>query len=328
MNHLSKFSSSGSKNLIHENTPLNIQNKSSGYVSVITICYNIKDEIERTCKSIIEQTCQDFEWIVVDGGSTDGTLEILEKYKHRINIFISEADSGIYNAMNKGIKRASGKFLIFMNGGDCFADIDIIEEFKNLDGIYDYADIIYGNSMFNGKEVQYPYPLTKQYFYNQCINHQSSFIKKELFDKYGYYDEKYKIISDWQKWVVFIINHCEFVHWNKTVAVFDAKGVSSNEVAIKKELKEANCKYFLPNELNQTIDFSVFGIKIAKIIHDRTKMKIKFLSINIITYKNAIDKKAIKFFGIPILKIKTDINTTKVSLLGIPMFQIKKKNEW
>ena len=102
-------------------------------LSVITICYNIKDEIRRTCESIANQTNHDFEWIVVDGGSTDGTVEILNEYKKHIDVFISEPDKGIYNAMNKGIMQAHGEFLNFMNGGDTFADSNVVADFLNYD---------------------------------------------------------------------------------------------------------------------------------------------------------------------------------------------------
>ena len=96
-------------------------------LSIITICYN-EPNIEKTCESIINQTWQDFEWIVIDGGSTDGTLEILNKYKTRINKLISEPDKGIYNALNKGIKFAKGEWLNFMNGGDRFCDNLVLEK--------------------------------------------------------------------------------------------------------------------------------------------------------------------------------------------------------
>ena len=96
-------------------------------LSIITICYNIKDEIERTCKSIVNQTWQDFEWIVVDGGSIDGTVEVLKKYQDRMSVLISEPDNGLYNAMNKGIVHAKGEWLNFMNGGDEYAVTDALE---------------------------------------------------------------------------------------------------------------------------------------------------------------------------------------------------------
>ena len=170
-------------------------------LSVITVCFNEKN-IERTCESIVKQTNQDFEWIVIDGGSTDGTLDILEKYKDRINVFVSEPDSGIYNAMNKGIKRSSGEYLNFMNGGDEFASIDVIDKFLNLGSEYDNADVIYGNMNYinenKSRIVTFDDDLDEIFFYNNCINHQASFIKRNLFDKYGLYNEKLKVVSDWE----------------------------------------------------------------------------------------------------------------------------------
>lgn len=97
-------------------------------LSIVTVCYNEKD-IGRTCESIVSQSCQDFEWIVVDGGSTDGSLEVIKHYKERIDILISEPDNGIYDAMNKGIRLAKGKWINFMNGGDTFADNGIVGDF-------------------------------------------------------------------------------------------------------------------------------------------------------------------------------------------------------
>ena len=97
-------------------------------LSIATVCYNEKD-IGRTCESIVSQSCQDFEWIVVDGGSTDGSLEVIKHYKERIDILISEPDNGIYDAMNKGIRLAKGKWINFMNGGDTFADNGMSEIF-------------------------------------------------------------------------------------------------------------------------------------------------------------------------------------------------------
>ena len=97
-------------------------------LSVITVCYNEK-EIERTCRSIAGQKCQNFEWIVIDGGSTDGTLEILQRYKGRIDKLVSEPDKGVFDAMNKGIKLAHGEWLNFMNGGDLFANDEVVGEF-------------------------------------------------------------------------------------------------------------------------------------------------------------------------------------------------------
>ena len=222
------------------NTPL---------ISIITVCYNIKDEIKRTCESIVNQTYQNFEWIVVDGASTDGTVEILSAYKDKMHIFISEKDTGIYNAMNKGILKARGKWLIFLNGGDAFSSSDILEKFSQLSGCYKYADIIYGdvnmvNTHGTKKRIEYPYPLTKAYFYHgETINHQTSFIKRELFNKYGLYDESFRIASDWEKWIVFIINNCKFMKWEYIVSDFFRGGASSTQLdLLNQEIKEIEKK--------------------------------------------------------------------------------------
>ena len=217
-------------------------------LSIITICYNIKDEIEKTCQSIVSQTWQDFEWIVVDGGSTDGTVDILNQYRSRMNVFISEPDKGVYNAMNKGIKLASGEWLNFMNGGDTYAANDVLEKvFK--DKKYD-ADVLYGNvnKIYpdgHTEHSHYKNKLDLFYFANDVINHQSTFIRRSLFDKYGLYDEKYRIASDWEKWIIFMKNGCMFKKVDMTVADFMCNGISSNQSALAIEKEEICKKYFV-----------------------------------------------------------------------------------
>ena len=216
-------------------------------VSVITICYNIKDEIERTCRSIINQTWQDFEWIVVDGGSTDGTLEVLQKYKNRINVLISEPDKGVYNAMNKGIKHASGEWLNFMNGGDCFAANDVLEKvFKNKE--YD-AGVIYGNRNLYCETKclgtnTYPENVDADYFYNNCLNHQSTFNRAELFTQYGMYNEKNKIISDIEANVIWAKNKVKFQKVDVVVADFYDGGINNNRVLYNLEHQKMIRKYY------------------------------------------------------------------------------------
>lgn len=217
-------------------------------LSIITICYNIKDEIEKTCQSIVNQTWQDFEWIVIDGGSTDGTVEILNKYRSRINVFVSEPDKGVYNAMNKGIKQASGEWLSFMNGGDAYAANDVLEKtFQNKE--YD-ADVLCGdvNKIYpdgHTEQSNFKTKLDLSYFANDVINHQSSFIKRNLFDKFGLYDEKYRIVSDWEKWIVFAQNGCKFQKVDTVVADFMCNGISSNKSALAAEHEKICLKHFI-----------------------------------------------------------------------------------
>lgn len=291
-------------------------------ISIITVCYNIKDEIERTCESIISQTNPNYEWIVVDGDSTDGTVDILNKYKDKMSVFISEKDTGIYNAMNKGIKRATGEWCIFMNGGDCFASNNIIEKFSQLDGIYEYADVIYGDVDFinqneKRKTINYPYPLTKSYFHNgNTINHQSTFIKKELFKKYGCYNENYRIVSDWEKWIIFFVNGCKFIKWDIVIANFYRGGISSTQIEkIQSELTEINKKYFIYHE---TINKFYQGQKIIFLFN-----KIPLFSIKKKMFPYKINIKLFKF--IPLFSCKRNRNNYKINLIGIPFLETKNR---
>ena len=120
--------------------------------SIITVNFNNKEGLHNTIKSVINQTFRDFEYIVIDGGSTDGSIDILKKYDKYINYWISEKDSGIYNAMNKGISKANGEYLNFMNSGDCFYALDVLEKVSK----YGYtSDFIVG----------------KDYHYNEKSRH-------------------------------------------------------------------------------------------------------------------------------------------------------------
>ena len=214
-------------------------------LSIITICYNEK-QIERTCKSIVNQTWQNFEWIVVDGGSTDGTLDILEKYKDRINVLISEPDKGIYNAQNKGIKLAQGTYLNFMNGGDAFFNNTVLEKvFKNQEQT---ADVLYGNCcIVDGNRrcnCAYPHPLDITYWLNYTLNHQSAFFKRDLFNKYGLYDENYKIAADKEKFVCLFTAGCSFQYLPLLIASYDLTGLSAkNQVKSLEECRKINKEY-------------------------------------------------------------------------------------
>lgn len=204
-------------------------------LSIITICYN-EPNLEKTCQSIVNQTWQDFEWVVIDGGSNKETLDIFEKYKYRINKFISEPDNGIYNACNKGIKIAEGEYLIFMNAGDTFYDNEVLKLF-NCFIEKNKADVYYGNcecSLMQENNIgdfvsNYPKELTKEFFINSNICTQGTFILKSLFDKYGLFNENYKVVADFEKWLQFFNDGVIFKRIPVIVAVYDLNGISSNK---------------------------------------------------------------------------------------------------
>lgn len=167
--------------------------------SIITVNYNNKDGLRKTIESVIHQSFRDFEYIIIDGGSTDGSADVLKEYDAQIDYWVSEPDKGIYNAMNKGIAQAKGEYLNFMNSGDCFYAPDILEKVAS----YNYeTDFIVGRDYHFNEEIQkghvsiLPSRTTMIHFFVATLDHQSSFIRRELFDN-SPYDEGYRLVSDW-----------------------------------------------------------------------------------------------------------------------------------
>lgn len=235
-------------------------------ISIITICYN-EPNLEKTCESIVNQSCQDFEWVVVDGASNDETQKIWEKYKYRINKFISEPDNGIYNASNKGIKLATSEYLNFMNAGDSFHSADVIEKLLSSD--FDNSDVVYGDTNYlpnqNGKIIDYEAPKDTDNNLLICrnINTQAMFIKKELFEKYGYYNEEYKVLADWDRTLCFYKNNAKFLYIPIIVADYDTNGISTtNTERTSIEIEKLRLSYYSEKEIKDTIRF--FKIKNRK----------------------------------------------------------------
>ena len=168
-------------------------------LSIITVCLNEAKTIERTLKSVVDQSFTDYQYIVIDGGSTDGTLDIINNYHDRIDILISEPDTGIFNAMNKGIKAAEGEYIFFLNAGDFFADNGAI---GLLFSKSPSADLVYCDmlvKMNNGFVLRKKTPkkITKAFMFGDSIPHQATFTKREALVKYGGYNENYKIGGDY-----------------------------------------------------------------------------------------------------------------------------------
>lgn len=209
-------------------------------LSIITINLNNKTGLQKTIDSIIHQTYKNFEWIIIDGGSTDGSKELIQQYKEHLTYWISEKDNGIYEAMNKGINVAKGKYLNFLNSGDCFSSNDILSELALYN--YDY-DIIYGDAIYTYNDQRqelktFNNQLSLSYFVSgKVINHQASFIKKELF-KNCPYNENFKIVSDWEFWIKQSILNRSFYHINKTIINFDYTGITSKPSLLQEKEKE------------------------------------------------------------------------------------------
>ena len=216
-------------------------------ISIITVCLNEIGNIEKTCESIIEQSYDDYEWIVIDGGSNDGTIEYLSNFQDRILHFVSEKDEGIYDAMNKGIKLSSGKYVIFLNGGDYFfskSSLNIFEDNRTEDLIY--GDLKYHNS---NDIKKYPEKISLQYFKKNMLPHQAIFYKRDLFDKLGLYDQSYIIAGDYEfNTRIFKLSSPTYSHIEKPITVFRVDGISNNKKfkqLRKKENHKIRYKYFL-----------------------------------------------------------------------------------
>lgn len=245
-------------------------------LSIITINYNDKKGLQKTIESVISQTWKDFEFIIIDGGSYDGSVEILNQYQTKINHSISEKDTGVYNAMNKGIKIASGDYLIFMNSGDIFVDANVLFKINNK---LDFGtSILYGKSNYS-KEGIYdrsetpPTKLSFYFFFISGLNHQATFIKRALFFKYFLYNEEYKICSDWEFFIYTICKGNESYEFiDEFICDYDLSGISANpdnQKLYHLERKQSLLKYF-PNLIN---DYSLYHEMNTKRIRNVIKIQ-------------------------------------------------------
>jgi len=197
-------------------------------LSIITINYNNKDGLLRTIRSVESQVFRDYEWIVIDGCSNDGSKEVIEQKSSLFSYWCSERDRGIYHAMNKGIEKASGTYVLFLNSGDCLHDSDVLE---SLFAEEHMSDIIYGDCMaIDGNEKQVktmPNQLSLARISSASIAHQSSFIKRTLFFN-NMYDETMKIAADWKWFLYAFINNKSFKHVDLIISDFYCDGISSH----------------------------------------------------------------------------------------------------
>jgi glycosyltransferase involved in cell wall biosynthesis len=227
-------------------------------LSIITINYNNKEGLIKTIESVTCQTFKDFEYIVIDGGSSDGSKEIIEQYQEKISYWVSEPDTGIYNAMNKGILVAKGEFIQFLNSGDYLSEIDVLE---NVFSKIDDSDILYGDLYINDTCLnnihKFPSKLDLNYFFNNSLGHPSMFLKKELFSKIGLFDESLKLVSDWKFYLQAYLLQCTFLHIHFPISVFILDGISSAE-SNKYFIKEERFKVLTSVLTNFQFDFPLF----------------------------------------------------------------------
>ena len=219
-------------------------------ISVITINYNDCEGLRATIGSVVSQTYDNYEFIVIDGGSTDGSVDVLKEHNESITYWASEKDKGIYNAMNKGVAQADGDYCIFMNSGDCFYSPQVLETVINR-GLT--SDIVVGKvAIDNEGNIISPQPLgdlTFYHLYSGAIPHQGSFIKTLLLRNHPY-DETLKISSDWKFFIqTMIMDNCTVSYIDDYVAKYDMNGISTVNPELMRAEKEKVLSEMFPPRL-------------------------------------------------------------------------------
>lgn len=195
-------------------------------VTIVTVTYNAKDLLEETILSVIHQTYDDIEYIIIDGGSNDGTIDIIKRYKDRIDYWISEEDEGIYFAMNKAIEKASGEWINFMNAGDTFFDFDTVKQVMS-DKKKD-TELIYGDYM-NTQQKLCSVAHRQNIFRSMPCCHQSLYTKTNLM-KENLFNIRYKIIADYEFILKMYLNGKKLQYIKRPLCVYLEEGFSDREV--------------------------------------------------------------------------------------------------
>lgn len=256
------------------NKILNNKKDQSALFSIITVVYNDKLGLKKTIKSVLSQNIMDYnyqliEYIIIDGGSTDGTLQIIGEYKDKINYYISEPDKDLYDAMNKGIRFASGKYVIFMNAGDTFVNDKTLCQVKKILEVQNYPDFIYGDSIEISKdEKERFYKKARNHkwaWYGLFTHHQAMFYKRKIIEDYNLqYDLKYKIAADYDFTVKFLRLSSNILQIKIPVCVFRQGGTSMKNILqgekeqsiIRKNIfKHSFAKRFMISILHKIISF-------------------------------------------------------------------------
>ena len=243
-----------------------MERKNNIKLSIITVNYNNCEGLKKTIDSVSKQTCNCFEHVIVDGGSSDGSAEFIHEYsssQHEYDIFwMSETDKGIYNAMNKGIQRSHGNFLLFINSGDLIFGCDVVGKIVSC---LDEAIDVYSGALqyVEGENVclwEAPIIIDLDYCIKKGLTHPNTIINKRLFKKYGYYNEDNRIVSDWEFFLISCgLHKAVYQRLAFPVAVFFADGISTrNSHLLVKEKKRA-LRRLLP--LKKRFYYMSYGLK-------------------------------------------------------------------
>ena len=223
-------------------------------ISVISVNYNNKNGLVKTVSSVLCQTYNNIEYIIIDGGSTDGSQELIEKYQEKLAYWCSEKDNGIYDAMNKGLAKAKGEYCLFLNAGDYLKDRHVLSDVfvKKHD-----ADLLIGRQLHvdeKGRTSKSPKlhyeDFSMSFFLSSTLPHQSTFIRRSLLIDLGGYDEEYKVSADWVFWVKAVVLYGRPVESiPQSVSYMEAGGVSSNMDKCHADMSKYLEKLFVQKKL-------------------------------------------------------------------------------
>ena len=212
--------------------------------SIISVSYNCKDYVDLTLSSLLNQSYNDYELIIIDGKSTDGTLDEINKYKNKFaNIkIVSEEDSGIYDAMNKGVRYASGKYVFFLNFGDAFFDNNLLENVASK--MRSNKDVYYGDIERQGTIIKQEgrFNLFNFVYQEGMVCHQSIFVRRTLLEKHPF-DLKHKICADRDFLIKILKDNCSVEYIGLTICHYDDAGESSNLDALHKDSDAVSYKW-------------------------------------------------------------------------------------
>nr|WP_294925843.1 glycosyltransferase family 2 protein [uncultured Flavobacterium sp.] len=198
-------------------------------LSIVTINYNNSAELKKTVESVVNQYCSELEFIVIDGGSQDGSKDIIELHQSKINYWVSEKDKGIYHAMNKGIRASSGEYILFLNSGDVLLDdtetLNKVVLNLNQKALY-YTPIFLSQNGVIKNRTDYPENIDEKFVFTNTICQQAVIYHKSLFYD-NFFDEKLKYISDWKMHFSLFKKKIKFIHLNIPFAIYDLEGLTS-----------------------------------------------------------------------------------------------------
>ena len=225
-------------------------------LTIITTNLNNLKGLQKTFVSVFSQTFTDFEYLVIDGGSTDGSVELIKNNQAKISYWQSQKDGGIYQALNQGIKKARGEYLLFLHSGDYLLDPEALNRvfITKPDADIIYADAKRLNSHTNQPEIyRQPDFLSKLFFYRYSLCHQSMFLKRTLFNKFGFYREDLRVVADWAfNLQLFLSQKCTWQHLATPIVYFDQTGLSSTNLKLlNQEREQVLQELFTHQELKQ-----------------------------------------------------------------------------